>query len=617
VTLTLPQLLITSLLAIAQGAGTAGNAITDGVLLFGMDTNQTGLSAGSTYYASNTAGAISSTPGTVEVTIGQANSTTDLYFSPRYNQQLTEDQQDALGGTSGTPSATNKFVTNDDTSATAIADKVIRWNPSGAYPTGDASNLTGVALSKGSYTASGAIAQNDTVYVSAANTVKSLYPSAMGTGSAISTTATNFTANRSLPLSTNGKYLHITGGERDISNGIVGNVRTINAGETDLTAGGATNIYTTGNGVRGYDVKSIGTDKFLFIFQADTGGVASGIKVVVVTVSGDTITVGSVTTIETTGNLADLPSCAKLNTDKGIIFYRKDSDTDIYSQVLSVSGTTITTNTPVLVKVVNSTLTSQAVQLGTDSVALVYCNASDSTLYGRTVSVSSTTPTVNAEQTIVTVGSTGAFDIGLEYISSTKLLLTYSQNASTINDQVATIAISGSTMTKSSNLAIGSQRYTKYYGLFVISSSYALVLVAQGNTGSGVLHFLNISSTTPTSISTQTLSSGNSSNYMGYNITKISPWTYITNNGGSVVDGDFIVKLTPVSTARLGVAESAIVDTASGNILFRYLTQTLTGITLTAGSIYYTDDTGQPTVNSSLTAPTLGIAISTTKILLQ
>jgi len=106
------------ILGIAQGAGTNGNAITNGVLLFGLDSNQTGLTTNTAYYASNTAGAISSTVGTVEVSVGISRSTTSILFYPRYNQQLTEDQQDALVGTVGTPSGTNKFVTNDDTTGT-------------------------------------------------------------------------------------------------------------------------------------------------------------------------------------------------------------------------------------------------------------------------------------------------------------------------------------------------------------------------------------------------------------------------------------------------------------------------------------------------------------------
>ena len=111
------------IMGIAQGAGTAGNAVTNGVLLFGLDSNQTGLTTNTAYYASNTAGGISSTVGTVEVSVGISQSTTSIIFYPRYNQQLTEDQQDAMVGTAGTPSATNKFVTNDDTTGTGLVQR--------------------------------------------------------------------------------------------------------------------------------------------------------------------------------------------------------------------------------------------------------------------------------------------------------------------------------------------------------------------------------------------------------------------------------------------------------------------------------------------------------------
>ncbi len=96
---------------IAQGAGTDGNPIVSGVLLFGLDSNQIGLTPGAVQYFGNTAGDLSETPGTVEVTAGQAHSATQVIFFPSFNQQLTEDQQDALAGNNGTPSATNKYVT--------------------------------------------------------------------------------------------------------------------------------------------------------------------------------------------------------------------------------------------------------------------------------------------------------------------------------------------------------------------------------------------------------------------------------------------------------------------------------------------------------------------------
>lgn len=101
------------LLGVSQGAGTDGNAIAGGVLLQGVDDNQSGLVEGDTLYASNTAGAFSTTPGTNEVTVGISKSATEVYFNPRFNQQLTEDQQDALAGnnTDVAVGTGNKYVT--------------------------------------------------------------------------------------------------------------------------------------------------------------------------------------------------------------------------------------------------------------------------------------------------------------------------------------------------------------------------------------------------------------------------------------------------------------------------------------------------------------------------
>lgn len=75
-------------LGIAQGAGTTGATITGGVMLQGLDTHQSGLSAGTTYYASNTAGAISSSVGTNTKIIGIGRSSTSIYFNPDFNDAV-------------------------------------------------------------------------------------------------------------------------------------------------------------------------------------------------------------------------------------------------------------------------------------------------------------------------------------------------------------------------------------------------------------------------------------------------------------------------------------------------------------------------------------------------
>lgn len=99
------------LLGIAQGAGTNGNPITNGVLLKGEDSNQAGMTAGDIMYASNTAGAIANAGGTTEKAIGQANTATNLYFDPYFADIPTAAYTDALAGSNGTPSGTNQYVT--------------------------------------------------------------------------------------------------------------------------------------------------------------------------------------------------------------------------------------------------------------------------------------------------------------------------------------------------------------------------------------------------------------------------------------------------------------------------------------------------------------------------
>lgn len=99
-------------LGIALGSGSDGVSISGGVQISGTWTT-TGLTAGSLYYASNTAGAITTSAGTTSRPIGIALSTTRLLIIPRTPIDLTSGQLAALAGTPGTPSSSNKFVTQN------------------------------------------------------------------------------------------------------------------------------------------------------------------------------------------------------------------------------------------------------------------------------------------------------------------------------------------------------------------------------------------------------------------------------------------------------------------------------------------------------------------------
>lgn len=112
-------------LGIALGAGSDGASITGGIQISGVYTT-TGLTAGDTYYVGNTPGQFTNSAGTTARTIGVALSTTKLLLVPTTVNTLTDDEKDALAGTSGSPSTSNKYVTADDVANDGTSAKIIR-----------------------------------------------------------------------------------------------------------------------------------------------------------------------------------------------------------------------------------------------------------------------------------------------------------------------------------------------------------------------------------------------------------------------------------------------------------------------------------------------------------
>jgi hypothetical protein len=116
-------------LGIAKGSGSDGVAITGGVQLSGVFTSS-GLTTGSLYYASNTAGGYTTTAGTIKQVIGVALSTTRLLLTLPNPQTVSSREKDALagGGDFGTPSSTNKFLTEEITEGTGKVQRASQFN---------------------------------------------------------------------------------------------------------------------------------------------------------------------------------------------------------------------------------------------------------------------------------------------------------------------------------------------------------------------------------------------------------------------------------------------------------------------------------------------------------
>lgn len=108
------------------------------VAISGPVSGFSGLTAGEKYYVSNTAGGVSTTPGTNAVFIGWALTTSIILMNVKSFNTPTINEKNAMagGGSFGTPSATNKFLTEN--SKKTITHE---WTTSGTYSWTKPANL--------------------------------------------------------------------------------------------------------------------------------------------------------------------------------------------------------------------------------------------------------------------------------------------------------------------------------------------------------------------------------------------------------------------------------------------------------------------------------------------
>lgn len=127
-------------IGMAKGAGTTGNAISGGVFVGGLEKTGTYV-AGTTYYLSNTAGALATSAGEYEALVGIGDANGELLFLNIYDPEgTTPEEKDALAGSQGIPNSTNKFVTQDNITANGTDQSQTTQN--GTIETGEADATT-------------------------------------------------------------------------------------------------------------------------------------------------------------------------------------------------------------------------------------------------------------------------------------------------------------------------------------------------------------------------------------------------------------------------------------------------------------------------------------------
>lgn len=94
--------------------------------------------------------AATSAKGVTKLSVAPVSPTAPIAVGDNDGRLPTQSENDALVGTAGTPSSTNKFVTNDDT-ATSGNSKILRLASDGKLPALDASSLTNIPTAVISY----------------------------------------------------------------------------------------------------------------------------------------------------------------------------------------------------------------------------------------------------------------------------------------------------------------------------------------------------------------------------------------------------------------------------------------------------------------------------------
>ncbi len=213
----------------------------------------------------------------------------------------------------------------------------------------------------------------------------------VGTGACNMPSSGGLRVNKLLPVSTD-KFMVIY--QQNSPGGLYARIGTVNATTGAITYGTAVQISSNGTQWGYVDFDTINTDKFAIIYRDGS----NNINVVVATVSGTTITLGTAhTTAVTTGTTVRI---RKVATDKFLYQYTLGS-TETHMRICTVSGTTITAGTDTSV---STSRYSSDVAMQSTTAGLVFQTDSNGFLYARSFSISGTTPTFNTEVQLSTTG---------------------------------------------------------------------------------------------------------------------------------------------------------------------------------------------------------------------
>ena len=276
-------------------------------------------------------------------------------------------------------------------------------------------------------------------------------------------------------------------------------------------------------------------------YAPSTGGAGGFVingRTISVTVTAFPAIAGGTPVVFTSGQIAGVLSLATLSTTSVIIFFNSYTNNGLYAIVASISGTTVTYGSAVLVRTDFSPQVASICALSS-TLCLVGYETTASNYFGvKTLSISGTTITVNAEVTNGTVSQI----VSVRALTSTTALAVY-------NAAAVVISVAGTVPSFGTPASIGLS--ANYRSLALLSSTKAIVLY------------------------------DGTSSYPTANVISVSGTT-VTVGSALVIQSVATGQLTSV----IGLSETTAVAEVTGaaNIL-QLIPLTISGTTVTAGSI--------------------------------
>jgi hypothetical protein len=252
-----------------------------------------------------------------------------------------------------------------------------------------------------------------------------------------------------------------------------------------LTISGTTITVSTPVQCNGYDSDFISTtlvssDKVLVCYR--NGNNDYHLYAQILTISGTTITASTPVRCNSYGS--DHISTTLVSSDKVLVCYRNRSNGgNLYAQILTISGTTITASTPVRCNGYDSYYFTTTL-VSSDKVLVCHHNRSNNNyLYAQILTISGTTITVS---TPVQCNSYGSDYISTTLVSSDKVLVCYRNMSSNSYLYAQILTISGTTITVSTLVQCNS--YSSDFISTTLVSSDKVLVCYRNNSNNGYLY---------------------------------------------------------------------------------------------------------------------------------